>query len=558
MGSARWAGKGTRRIQVRVPWPGIRHPARNRRTIGLSTIRWPPAGDLSSKGHCATKFRPAAADTRIRGELRAAQPADASRRTGRITAATRRSEPKAVGFAADPRNPARGRAALKASLSPRIPSGAGAGVAGAVGIDVKRTRRPLDHLTRDHHLLDAFEAGEIEHGVEQDALHDGTQPARAGLALDRLAGDGVVGLVREREVDALHLEQPLVLFHQRILRLGEDALEGDLVEVLEGGDDRQAADEFGYQAVLEQVLGLDLAEDLALLAVLRRRNLGGKADGGRLAARRDDLLQAGERAAAHEQDARGVDLQELLLRVLAAALRRHGSDRAFHDLQQRLLHAFARHVAGDRRVVGLAADLVDLVDIDDAALGALHVVVGRLQQLEDDVLDVLADIAGLGQRGGVGHGERHVEDAGERLRQQRLAGAGRPDQQDVRLGQFDVIVLGLVVEPLVVVVDGDRQDLLGVILTDHVVVQDLADFLRRRDAVARLHQRGLVLLAEYIHAQFHALVADEHGRAGNELAHLVLALATERAVERVLRVAADLAHRVDLATLATAGPGPRA
>src|SRR3546814_17588591 len=90
-------------------------------------------------------------------------------------------------------------------------------------------------------------------------------------------------------------------------------------------------------------------------------------------------------------------------------------------LQQDLLHALARHVAGDRRVVGLAADLVDLIDIDDAALRPLDIVVGRLQQLEDDVLDILADIAGLGQRGGVGHRERHVDDAGQRLRQQGLA-----------------------------------------------------------------------------------------------------------------------------------------
>ena len=132
-------------------------------------------------------------------------------------------------------------------------------------------------------------------------------------------------------------------------------------------------------------------------------------------------------------------------------------DRALHDLQQRLLHALARDVAGDRRIVGLAADLVDLVDVDDAALRPLDVVVGGLQQLQDDVLDVLADIAGLGQRRRVGHGERHVEDAGERLREQRLAGAGRADQQDVRLRELDVVVLGGVVEPLVVVVDGDRR-----------------------------------------------------------------------------------------------------
>ena len=192
----------------------------------------------------------------------------------------------------------------------------------------------------------------------------------------------------------------------------------------------------------------------------------------------DDVLEAGERAAADEQDVRRVDLQELLLRVLAAALGRHARGRALDDLEQRLLHAFARDVARDRRVVALARDLVDLVDVDDAALRALDVVVGVLQQRDDDVLDVLADVAGLGEVGRVGDRERHVEDARERLREQRLAGAGRPEQQDVRLLQLDVLVglAGLlVIDALVVVVHGDREDLLRALLADHVLVEDLLD-----------------------------------------------------------------------------------
>jgi hypothetical protein len=114
-------------------------------------------------------------------------------------------------------------------------------------------------------------------------------------------------------------------------------------------------------------------------------------------------------------------------------------------------------------IVGLAADLVDLVDVDDAALRPLDVVVGGLQQLQDDVLDVLADIAGFGQRRGVRHREGHVDDARQRLREQRLAAAGRADQQDVRLRQLDVVVLGGVVQALVVVVHGDREHALGVV-----------------------------------------------------------------------------------------------
>ena len=95
-----------------------------------------------------------------------------------------------------------------------------------------------------------------------------------------------------------------------------------------------------------------------------------------------------------------------------------------------------------------------------------------------------------------------------------------------------------VVEPLVVIVDGDRQHPLGVVLADDVIVENLADLLRRRDAVARLDQRGLVLLADDVHAEFDAFIADEDRRTGDQLADLVLALAAERAIERVFRVAA--------------------
>ncbi len=94
------------------------------------------------------------------------------------------------------------------------------------------------------------------------------------------------------------------------------------------------------------------------------------------------------------------------------------------------------------------------------------------------------------------------------------------------------------------VVDRDGEHLLRVVLPDHVVVEHLADLARRRHAVARLHQRRLVLLADDVHAQLDALVADEHRRARDELADLVLALPAEGAVEGVLAgaVARRLAH----------------
>src|SRR6059036_1373426 len=92
----------------------------------------------------------------------------------------------------------------------------------------------------------------------------------------------------------------------------------------------------------------------------------------------------------------------------------------------------------DARVLGLARDLVDLIDVDDAALALGDVEVGGLEQPHQNVLDVFADVAGFGQRRGVGDGEGDVEDARQRLREQRLAHAGRSDEQDVALVELDV------------------------------------------------------------------------------------------------------------------------
>jgi hypothetical protein len=184
--------------------------------------------------------------------------------------------------------------------------------------------------------------------------------------------------------------------------------------------------------------------------------------------------------------------------------------------------------AGDRGVLALARDLVDLVDVDDAPLRALHVVVRGLQQVEDDVLDVLAHVARLGERGGVGDGERHVQDARQRLGQEGLARARRPQQQDVRLLQLHVAHEGLALDAAVVVVHRDGEDLLGALLADHVLVERVLDLTRLRHAGGG--SRGLflpVLLRDDVVAQLDALIADVDGGPSDELLHLALALAAE-------------------------------
>src|SRR5215203_3665048 len=106
-------------------------------------------------------------------------------------------------------------------------SGTGARRLGPVAVDEKRLRLALHDLGADDYLL------------------------------DRVTGDHAERLFLERELDVLHLEEALVLLHERVLGLLEDALQRHLVEVLERGNDWQTADELGDEAELEKVLGLD-------------------------------------------------------------------------------------------------------------------------------------------------------------------------------------------------------------------------------------------------------------------------------------------------------------
>ncbi len=82
--------------------------------------------------------------------------------------------------------------------------------------------------------------------------------------------------------------------------------------------------------------------------------------------KRDELIQSDEGAATNEQNVGGVDANVFLFGMLATTFRRYVADGPFNQFQESLLHAFARHIPGDRSALGLAADFVDLIDIDDA------------------------------------------------------------------------------------------------------------------------------------------------------------------------------------------------
>ncbi len=101
------------------------------------------------------------------------------------------------------------------------------------------------------------------------------------------------------------------------------------------------------------------------------------------------------------------------------------------------------------------------------------------------------------------------------------------------------------VQSFVVVVNGDGQHPFGGFLTDHIIIQNLANLLRGRHAICRFYQAGLGFFTNDVHAKFNAFITDENGRTRDQLSHLMLAFAAKRAVERVLGFGtAGFAHSV--------------
>src|SRR5579872_1409533 len=212
-------------------------------------------------------------------------------------------------------------------------------------VDQQRLFFLRNHLLGNQNLLDVGLRGDLVHQIHHDGFHYSTQAAGPRLALERLARDRAQSPLGEFEVDVLHVEQFLVLAYQRVLGFGQNPHQRVLVQLAERRDYRQAPDEFRNQSELEQVLGLHLVEQLGDRLGIAMGEVGPKAH--RLArdAPADDVVEADERAAADEQDVGGVDLQELLLRMLASALGRYARHRALDDLEQRLLHTLAGDVA---------------------------------------------------------------------------------------------------------------------------------------------------------------------------------------------------------------------
>ena len=233
--------------------------------------------------------------------------------------------------------------------------------------------------------------------------------------------------------------------------------------------------------------------------------------------------------AANEEDVCRIELCEFLLRVFAAPARRNICDRPFEDLQQSQLDAFARNVASDGRVIILTTDLIDLVDVDDPLLGFLDLVAGRLEQTQQNVLDVFPDVARFRKTGGIHDAKRNAKYSSKCLGEKRLSRSRRTDQQNIRLLKLDVGTSLGEFESLVVLINRDREPFLRFVLPDHIFIEECLDLLRLRKGGPAGSGLLLLIVIDDLVADINALIADVNARTGDELLYIVLRFAAKRA-----------------------------
>jgi hypothetical protein len=94
-----------------------------------------------------------------------------------------------------------------------------------------------------------------------------------------------------------------------------------------------------------------------------------------------------------------------------------------------------------------------------------------------------------------------------------------------------------------VLVDGDREALLRLLLPDDVLVEEGLDLVGLRQRRPGGDGLGLLVVGDDLVTDVDALVADVDGGAGYELLDFVLRLAAEGAAQRVISSAYHIVSR---------------
>ena len=222
---------------------------------------------------------------------------------------------------------------------------------------------------------------------------------------------------------------------------------------------------------VQQLVGFFVDQDLVRAFDRQAARLGPSAHLAEDVADRDRAhLRAGHARDFEHRHAAGrlrLDLDFLVVEFAGAQLPAEGiaGRRARSRSDQRIQHA----LLGGLLRAGFDILALALADLDD----------GDLDEVADDLLDVAADIADLGELGGLDLEERRIGELGQPPRDLGLADPGRPDHQNVLRQHLFAQIAGEL-QPPPAVAQRDRHRALGVGLADDEAVEFGDDFTGRK------------------------------------------------------------------------------
>ena len=192
----------------------------------------------------------------------------------------------------------------------------------------------------------------------------------------------------------------------------------------------------------------------------------------------NDVFNIRECTATDKQDISGIYCSQRNHCILAVCSDRNLYISSLQKFQHSLLYSFSTYIS----LIGvfLLGDLIDLIDKDNTVFRLLHIVVCCCQKLGNNALNVIPNIACLSQRSRIRDRERHIQKLRQCLDKIGLATSCRSDHKHVGFLDSD-IVHRICCNSLVVIVDRHRHNLLGMLLSDHVLIQCCFDLVRCRD-----------------------------------------------------------------------------
>mmetsp|Transcript_6440 Transcript_6440/g.12722 ORF Transcript_6440/g.12722 Transcript_6440/m.12722 type:complete len:458 (+) Transcript_6440:232-1605(+) len=277
-----------------------------------------------------------------------------------------------------------------------------------------------------------------KHGLHQNVLRNRPQTPRPRPSIERHLRHLLQRTLRSMELNPIHRKLKCILLNQRILRHRQNIHETLFIQPPRRYDDGETTYEFGDHAVLDEVFGYGVVEIFALdfEVVDVFFHFGAKADGGGIHAFVDDVFEAGEGSSADEEDVGGVDLDEVASGVFPSWLLGNIDDVALDDLQERMLNSLPGDIATDADISSRFANLVRFVEVNDSFLASFQILSAFEVELEQNTLNILANIPRLRQTRGIGNDQRDINQLGQCFDQQSLPGASGTDDDDVALIEF--------------------------------------------------------------------------------------------------------------------------